>query len=96
MIDKLDNVIHNRVRLGICALLLKEGRLSFNDLKEALQVTDGNLASHLRALEEAGVVRFEKSFKGRKPVTHYELTEEGRKRFQTYLKNLRDLLGGLI
>ncbi len=95
MIHELDSTFHHRVRLGICSLLLKHGRLTFNELKDMLQVTDGNLASHLRVLEENGVVQFEKSFRGRRPVTHYELTAEGRRRFQEYLRHLRDLLGGL-
>ncbi len=93
MIHELDSTFHHRVRLGICSLLLRNGRMSFHELKQHLQVTDGNLASHLRVLENAEVVRFEKTFKGRRPVTYYELTDEGRERFKTYLKHLRELLG---
>ncbi len=95
MIEGLDPVIHNRVRLGILALLLKEGRLDFTTLKRRLGLTDGNLATHLRTLEREGLVKYEKTFKGRKPITYYELTEEGRERFRRYLEALREVLKGL-
>ncbi len=92
MIEGLDPVIHNRVRLGILTLLLKEGRLDFTTLKRELGLTDGNLATHLRVLEREGMVRYEKTFKDRKPVTYYELTGEGRERFVRYLETLREIL----
>ncbi len=95
MIEGLDPVIHNRVRLGILTLLLKNGRLDFKTLRDELGLTDGNLATHLRVLEREGIVRYEKTFKGRKPITYYELTEEGRRRLERYLKALKSLLKGL-
>lgn len=95
MIEGLDPVIHNRVRLGILTLLLKNGRLDFKTLRDELGLTDGNLATHLRVLEREGIVRYEKTFKGRKPITYYELTKEGRKRLERYLKALKSLLKGL-
>ena len=95
MIEGLDPVIHNRVRLGILALLLREERVDFTTLKRELGLTDGNLATHLRVLEREGIVRYEKTFKGRKPITYYELTEEGRERFVRYLKALREILKDL-
>jgi len=95
MIEGLDPVIHNRIRLGILTLLLKNGRLDFKTLREELGLTDGNLASHLRILEKEGLVRYEKTFRGRKPITYYELTDEGRKRFERYLRTLKELLRDL-
>ncbi len=95
MIEGLDPIIHNRVRLGILTLLLKNERLDFKTLREELGLTDGNLASHLRILEKEGLVRYEKTFKGRKPITYYELTEEGKERFERYLRTLKELLKGL-
>ncbi len=95
MIRDLDPIIHNRVRLGILTLLLKNERLDFKTLREELGLTDGNLASHLRILEREGLVRYEKTFKGRKPITYYELTEEGRERFERYLRTLKELLKDL-
>ena len=95
MIEGLDPVIHNRVRLGILALLLREERVDFTTLKKELGLTDGNLATHLRVLEREGIVRYEKTFKGRKPITYYELTEEGRERFVRYLEALREILKDL-
>jgi DNA-binding HxlR family transcriptional regulator len=95
MIDHLDPIIHNRVRLGILSTLLKNGRTDFKTLKEELGVTDGNLASHLRVLEKEGLVRYRKRFKKRKPITYYELTEKGKERFTTYLQALKELLEGI-
>ncbi len=95
MIEGLDPVIHNRVRLGILVILLKRGKTDFSTLKEELGLTDGNLASHLRVLEREGIVRYEKTFKGRKPVTYYDLTEEGRRRLTDYLATLKRILEGL-
>ncbi|NPB03621.1 MAG: helix-turn-helix domain-containing protein [Thermotogae bacterium] len=92
MIEDLDPVIHNRVRLGILTLLLKEGRVEFKVLKEELGLTDGNLASHLRVLEREGLIRYEKRFVQRRPRTYYEITTEGEKRFSNYLKTLQRLL----
>ncbi len=91
----LDPVLHERVRLGILVLLVQADELDFTTLKEALGVTDGNLAQHLRVLEEAGVVAVRKTFVGRRPRTYYRLTPQGRRRFQEYLERLRSVLGAL-
>ena len=95
MIENLDPLFHDRARLGILVLLLKEGELDFNTLKKALDLTDGNLATHLRKLEEAGVVEYRKTFVGRRPRTYYRLTEEGRERFLKYLDALKNVLNNL-
>jgi len=73
-----DSVLFNSVRLQLVDILNSVGRVSFTELKECLEVTDGNLASHLRALERAKIITFEKSFVGRKPKTVYFLTTKGR------------------
>ena len=89
---ELNNVIHQRVRLGVVSALAAEPVLTFTDLKRLLGVTDGNLAVHIRKLEEAGYVAYEKSFRGRKPVTRYRLRGEGRKALDEYLSHLEALI----
>jgi DNA-binding HxlR family transcriptional regulator len=94
-IDAIDEIIHGRVRLGVMACLLATGTAEFGDLKRQLNVTDGNLSTHLRKLEDAGFVAVEKTYAGRKPLTRVALTEQGRKAFIDYLDAMNDLLGGL-
>ncbi len=94
-IERLDPVLHERVRLGIVVLLVREGELDFQTLKRELGVTDGNLSQHLRVLEEAGIIRVKKRFVGRRPRTTYRLTEDGLKRFEIYLQGLQELLRSL-
>jgi DNA-binding transcriptional ArsR family regulator len=93
---RLDPVLHERVRLGILTLLVQADKLDFTTLKEALGVTDGNLAQHLRVLEEAGIIAVRKTFVGRRPRTYYRLTPQGRRRFLEYLERLRTLLQSLL
>ena len=89
---ELDRVIHERVRLGIVSALAVNGTLSFNDLKEILHATDGNLSAHARRLEDAGYVVCTKSFEGRMPRTEYALTARGRKKLQAYLDHMEALI----
>lgn len=91
-IERLDDVIHGRLRLGVMAYLSTAERADFNTLKAKLAATDGNLSVHLRKLEEAGYVRIDKRFVGKKPQTEAVLTEEGRKAFVRYL----DAIGALV
>lgn len=91
-LEGLDPILHERVRLGILVLLVEADELDFTTLKETLGVTDGNLAQHLRVLEEAGVLAVRKTFVGRRPRTYYRLTPEGRRRFLEYLDRLRSIL----
>ncbi len=95
MIEGLDPLFHDRARFGIMVVLLKNGEVDFNTLKRELGLTDGNLATHLRKLEEAGVVRYRKTFVGRRPRTYYSITEEGRERFISYLDKLKGILENL-
>src|ERR1044071_2477261 len=90
--EKLDRVIHERGRLAIMSLLAATESLSFKELKEQLQMTDGNLSVHMRTLEESGYVAVHKSFVNRKPRTDFSLTVEGREAFQTYLRTLEEIV----
>ena len=76
---ELDQLVHGRVRLGIVSALAVEESLTFNELKERLETSDGNLSVHARRLEEAGYLEVNKSFEGRLPKTEYCLTGKGRK-----------------
>ncbi|MCU0723259.1 MAG: transcriptional regulator [Planctomycetes bacterium] len=89
----IDPVIHERVRLGIVSALAGAPELAFNELKAALSLTDGNLSTHARILEEAGYLRIRKSFEGRRPLTTMALTPKGRKAFQDYVAMLRRAIG---
>ena len=84
----LDRIIHERVRLGIVSALAVNDTLSFNELKELLSVTDGNLSVHARKLEEAGYVTLKKSFEGRIPRTEYRITAAGRRALERHLAHL--------
>ena len=90
--QNLNKAFDNKIRLGIMSVLSVNTRSSFNDLKEVLEVTDGNLASHIKSLESAGYVKVIKSFKNRKPNTNYEITSEGVKAFEDHLKALEEIL----
>ncbi len=88
----LDPIIHVRVRLGIVSALAVEESLTFNELKDRLETSDGNLSVHARRLEEAGYVEIRKSFEGRIPRTDYRLTETGRQALQRYLDHMEALI----
>ena len=87
-----DKAFENVIRLRIMSILMVNEQYDFNSFKEILEVTDGNLASHLRNLETADYIRVEKSFAGRKPLTNYSATETGRKAFQSHLEFLENLI----
>jgi DNA-binding MarR family transcriptional regulator len=89
---ELDKVIHERMRLGIISALAANQRLSFTELKNLLNTTDGNISVHARKLEEAGYLMCEKSFKGRTPLTEYKITKEGRKALERYLNHMEALI----
>lgn len=93
--DKLDPLFHEKTRLGILTILLLEEDVDFSYLKEKLNLTDGNLASHLKVLEQANVIVSRKTFINKKPKTFYRFTEEGKKRFLEYINNLKKLLFSL-
>jgi DNA-binding HxlR family transcriptional regulator len=89
---ELDQLIHDRVRLGIVSALAVSGSLSFNELKGLLGTSDGNLSVHARRLEEAGYVDCSKSFDGRVPHTEYRLTGAGRAALRRYLDHMEALI----
>jgi DNA-binding HxlR family transcriptional regulator len=90
--QNLNKAFDNKIRLGIMSVLSVNSRASFNQLKEVLEVTDGNLASHLKSLENAGSIAVIKRFKNRKPNTSYEITPEGTAAFENHLKALEEIL----
>ena len=89
---RLDSLIHERVRLAIVSALAGHERLPFTELRDSLDLTDGNLSAHARKLEEAGYVRCHKSFVDRTPRTEYELTQRGRAELEHYLSHLESII----
>jgi len=89
---ELDQLIHGRVRLGIVSALSVNERLSFNELKEILETSDGNLSVHARRLEEGGYLACRKSFEGRIPRTEYRLTARGHQALERYLDHMESLI----
>lgn len=91
-INGLHKAFESRIRLGIMSALAVNDMLDFNSLKEYLDLTDGNLASHLKGLEKEAFIGVEKSFIDRKPNTKYYMTKEGKKAFNNHLKALEELI----
>lgn len=89
---QLDRVIHEKGRLAIMSLLAANPELSFTDLRQLLQMTDGNLTTHLRTLQEAGYVAVTKSVLNKRPLTTLALTETGRRAFTAYLNVLEKIV----
>lgn len=94
-IGNLNKHFDNRVRLGVMSSLMVNEDVSFNDLKTMLEVTDGNLASHLGQLEEAGYIKVHKGFIGRKTNTTYSVTRSGEKAFKEHLNALEKMIRGM-
>lgn len=92
LLENLNKAFESKARLGIMSVLMVNEQMDFNSLKELLNLTDGNLASHLRALEEQTYVVVQKQFVGRKPNTTYQATEAGIKAFNDHLKALEMLI----
>ena len=92
LLNNFDKAFENKVRLGVMSVLMVNDSLDFNRLKELLGVTDGNLASHLKALEKVEYISVEKQFVGRKPNTRYSTTKIGKKAFNDHLNALEALL----
>ena len=89
---ELDNLIHERIRLGIVSALAANETLTFSELKELLQTTDGNVSVHARKLEDAQYLTCTKSFEGRVPRTEYKLTAAGRRALERYLDHMEALI----
>ena len=92
-LDRIDELIHGRLRLGVMAYLSGAGTASFPELGGKLNATNGNLSTHLSKLEEAGYVELEKGYNGKRPQTLVHLTQEGRAAWVTYLEAMRGLIG---
>jgi DNA-binding HxlR family transcriptional regulator len=92
-IANLQKVFESRIRLGIMSALMVNDTLDFNALKELLELTDGNLASHLKALEQQEIIVVSKQFVGRKPSTTYRATDLGKNLFRQHLAALEQLIG---
>ena len=94
-IANLNKVFDNRIRLGIMSTLVVNTEMNYNDLKELLQVTDGNLASHLKGLEDNSYIKVKKGFIGRKTNTTYSITKAGEKAFKEHIEALENMIRGV-
>lgn len=92
LIYNLNKAFESRVRLGIMSILLVNDSVDFNTLKEQLHITDGNIASHITALEKLAYINVSKQFIGKKPNTTYTATQEGKKAFSDHLDALEKLI----
>jgi DNA-binding HxlR family transcriptional regulator len=90
--ETLDRLIHERLRLGIVSALAANESLTFNDLKNLMHITDGNLSVHARKLEDAGYISCKKFFDGRVPKTEYRLSTAGRRALEGYLNHMETLI----
>ena len=95
MIENLNKIFDSRIRLGIMSALMVNAVINFNELKELLGITDGNLASHLKTLEENDFVKVHKGFIGKKTNTTYVVTKAGEKAFKTHLAALEKMIGSM-
>ncbi|MCA1935966.1 winged helix-turn-helix domain-containing protein [Asticcacaulis sp.] len=91
-VNRLDDAIHGRLRLGIMAYLADAEAADFNELKGVLEATQGNLSVHLSKLEDAGYVEIVKGYQGKKPLTRVHITPAGRQAFARYI----EVLSGLV
>lgn len=96
IIHQLDKAFENRIRLGLMSILSVNDWVEFNELKTLLEVTDGNLASHISALDKKGFIETRKRFVGKKPNTTFRITDAGREAFSNHLNALEMLLKGAI
>ncbi|ATA72087.1 MULTISPECIES: winged helix-turn-helix domain-containing protein [Capnocytophaga] len=94
LLQHINKAFDNRTRLGIMSILMVNESADFNTLKELLDVTDGNLASHTKSLENEEYIVVEKRFIGRKTNTTYKATEKGRKAFQSHILALEKIIKG--
>jgi DNA-binding MarR family transcriptional regulator len=91
-IAELNKVFDNRIRLGVMSILMVNDWVDFSDLKQHLDITDGNLASHIIALERAAYIQVKKQFVGKRPNTSYAVTRSGKKAFNDHLDALERLI----
>ncbi len=91
----LNKIFDNRIRLGVMSILVVNDEISFNDFKQMLEVTDGNLATHLVNLEENRLIKVHKGFIGRKTNTTYSITKTGEKAFKDHIAALEKIIKGV-
>ena len=89
---QLDRVIHEKGRLAIMSMLAASPELSFTEMRDTLKMTDGNLTTHIRTLQEAGYVSITKSFQNNRPLTTCSLTASGKKAFTSYINLLEQII----
>jgi len=89
---QLDRVIHEKGRMAIMSLLMATPQLSFREMRDLLSMTDGNLTTHMKTLQEAGYVSVTKEFQGGRPLTTYALTAAGKKAFTNYINLLEQIV----
>jgi DNA-binding MarR family transcriptional regulator len=94
-ITGLNKAFDNRIRLGVMSILVVNDEVNFNDLKQMLEVTDGNLATHLVNLEENGFIKVHKGFIGKKTNTTYAVTRAGEKAFTDHISALESIIKGV-
>lgn len=94
-INGLNKVFESRIRLGVMSILMVNEEINFNDLKQLLEVTDGNLATHLVNLESNGFIRVKKGFIGKKTNTTYSITKSGEKAFNEHISALENMIKGV-
>ncbi len=94
-ITGLNKVFESRIRLGVMSVLMVNEEINFNDLKQLLEVTDGNLATHLVTLEENGYLKVHKGFVGKKTNTTYAITKAGEKAFTDHITALENMIKGV-
>ncbi len=94
-ITGLNKVFESRIRLGVMSILMVNDEINFNDLKQLLEVTDGNLATHLVNLEENGFIKVHKGFIGKKTNTTYSITKAGEKAFTEHITALENMIRGV-
>lgn len=94
-IDNLNKIFDSRIRLGIMSALMVNSSMSYNEMKEILNITDGNLASHVKSLEDNGFIKVQKGFIGKKTNTTYSVTKAGEKAFNAHIVALEQMLKSL-
>ena len=94
-IGQLNKVFDSRIRIGIMSALMVNDSVNFNDLKALIDITDGNLATHLVSLEENGYLKVHKGFIGRKTNTTYSVTRSGEKAFSDHINALENMIKGI-
>jgi DNA-binding MarR family transcriptional regulator len=94
-ISGLNKIFDNRIRLGVMSILMVNEEVNFNDLKQMLEVTDGNLATHLQTLDETGYIKVHKGFIGKKTNTTYSITRVGERAFKEHIEGLEKMINGM-